>query len=147
MNIREASNRWNVRENTVFDYINKGYIYGISVKNNKIIIPDIPKPYVKRKPKTVKGQDNYIISALNNGCYVNADIMDLSPDKFKERLLALIKSKRIYPRKGSSVDYSSSLDFVILNTTKVDFNINNLIGIQIETNFESQIGLLNLDVL
>ena len=55
MDIRTAAKEWNVSVKTVLNYIEKKYIIGISVKNDEIIIPQIPKPYVKRKPKNNKG--------------------------------------------------------------------------------------------
>ena len=38
MTIQEAAKKWNVKENTVFNYILKGYIYGLSIDNNEIVI-------------------------------------------------------------------------------------------------------------
>lgn len=147
MTIKEAANRWNVKENTVFDYISKGYIYGLAIDNNEIIIPDIPKPYIKKKPKTVIDQDNYILTAMNKGWYVNAKIMGIDQDKFEERLNALIKANKIFPKSSDSIDYSSTLDFVLSNTDtkKIDVTIAPSIDIKptLEIKFADQIGLAN----
>ena len=48
MNVKEASEKWRVSEDTVIKYIVKGYILDLSIENNSIIIPDIKKPYIKK---------------------------------------------------------------------------------------------------
>ena len=145
MTIHEAVNRWNVKENTVFDYISKGYIYGLAIENNEIVIPDIPKPYIKPKPKTVVEYDKYILTAMNKECYVNAKIMGIDQDKFEERLKALVKSKKIFPKSDNSMDYSSNLDFIL--SSKDDKNIVIAPSIDIKPTIEikvaDQIGVVN----
>lgn len=145
MTIREAAKEWEVKEQTVLNYILEGYIYGLSIENNEIVIPHIPKPYVKRKPKTINEYDNYILTAMNKGCYVNAKIMGIDKDKFAERLEALIKSKKIFPKNDNSVDSSSNLDFVL--SYKDDKNIVIAPSIDIKPTIEikvaDQIGVVN----
>ena len=145
MTIREAAKEWKVKEQTVLNYILEGYIYGLSIENNEIVIPNIPKPHIKRKPKTVAEQDNYILTAMNKEEYVNAKIMGIDQDKFAKRLEALIKSKKIFPKNDNSVDYSSSLDFVL--SFKDDKNIVIAPSIDIMPTIEikvaDQIGVVN----
>ena len=38
MTIREAAKEWKVKEQTVLNYILEGYIYGLSIENNEIVI-------------------------------------------------------------------------------------------------------------
>lgn len=145
MTIREAAKEWKVKEQTVLNYILEGYIYGLSIENNEIVIPNIPKPHIKRKPKTVAKQDNYILTAMNKEEYVNAKIMGIDQDKFAKRLEALMKSKKIFPKNDNSVDYSSNLDFVL--SSKDDKNIVIAPSIDIKPTIEikvaDQIGVVN----
>lgn len=145
MTIREAAKEWKVKEQTVLNYILEGYIYGLSIENNEIVIPNIPKPHIKRKPKTVAEQDNYILTAMNKEEYVNAKIMGIDQDKFAKRLEALIKSKKIFPKNDNSVDYFSNLDFVL--SFKDDKNIVIAPSIDIMPTIEikvaDQIGVVN----
>lgn len=148
MTIREAAKEWKVKEQTVLNYILEGYIYGLAIENNEIVIPNIPKPHIKRKPKTVAEQDKYILTAMNKEEYVNAKIMDIDQEKFAERLEALIKSKKIFPKSDNSIDYSSNLDFVL--SSKDDKNIVIAPSIDIKPTLEikaaDQIGLVNAKV-
>lgn len=145
MTIQEAAKEWKVKEQTVLRYILKGYIYNLTIENNEIVIPNIPKPHIKRNPKTVAEQDNYILTAMNKEEYVNAKIMGIDQDKFAKRLEALIKSKKIFPKNDNSVDYSSNLDFVL--SSKDDKNIVIAPSIDIKPTIEikvaDQIGVVN----
>ena len=53
MTVNEAASRWNVNVKTVVEYIVKGYIFDLTIENNRLILPDISKP------KIIKG--NYLI--------------------------------------------------------------------------------------
>lgn len=145
MTIQEAAKEWKVKEQTVLRYILKGYIYNLTIENNEIVIPNIPKPHIKRNPKTVDEQDNYILTDMNKEEYVNAKIMGIDQDKFAKRLEALIKSKKIFPKNDNSVDYSSNLDFVL--SSKDDKNIVIAPSIDIKPTIEikvaDQIGVVN----
>lgn len=145
MTIQEAAKEWKVKEQTVLSYILKGYIYNLTIENNEIVIPNIPKPHIKRKPKTVAEQDNYILTAMNKEEYVNAKIMGIDQDKFAKRLEALIKSKKIFPKNDNSVDYSSNLDFVLLSKDDKNIVIAPSIDIKptIEIKVADQIGVVN----
>lgn len=150
MTIQEAANRWNVKENTVFDYISKGYIYGLAIENNEIIIPDIPKPYVKPKPKTVAEYDKYILTSMNKECYVNAKIMGIDQERFAERLEALIKADKIFPKDEEKIDFISNLAFALCSTETLNRNINITANMNIESllkvNATGQIDLVNTKV-
>lgn len=145
MTIQEAAKEWKVKEQTVLSYILKGYIYNLTIENNEIVIPNIPKPHIKRKPKTVAEQDNYILTAMNKEEYVNAKIMGIDQDKFAKRLEALIKSKKIFPQSDNSIDYSSNLKFVLLSKDDKNIVIAPSIDIKptIEIKVADQIGLVN----
>ena len=118
MTIQEAANAWNVKVNTVFTYIIKGYIYGLTIENNEIIIPNIPKPYIIRKKlKTTSEYDRYILMAMDKGGYVNAKIMNIEQNIFAERLDALIRANKIYPKDNVEIDQTSNLSFVLCSTT------------------------------
>ena len=145
MTIQEAAKEWKVKEQTVLSYILKGYIYNLTIENNEIVIPNIPKPHIKRKPKTVTEQDNYILTAMNKEEYVNAKIMGIDQDKFAKRLEALIKSKKIFPQSDNSIDYSSNLKFVLLSKDDKNIVIAPSIDIKptIEIKVADQIGLVN----
>lgn len=123
MTIAEAAAEWNVSEMTVLEYIHKGYIYGLFVENNTIKFPNVPKPYIKRKPKNVKSQDKYILTAMNKEMYVNANIMDISVEKFKDRMIALERSNRIFIKESAAPDYTSNLDFGLVPAAGGTINV------------------------
>ena len=149
MTIAEAATKWDVTKATVYDYIDKGYIYGLYVENNIIMFPEIPKPYVKKKPKTVNDQDKYILTTMNKDMYVNAKIMDMSEEKFKERIIALIKSNKIYIKKDADPSYASNLDFGLLSSAGniFSFSLNPALTLDcspsVEIKVADQIGLIN----
>lgn len=144
MTIQEAAKTWGVKERTIFDYILKGYIYNLSIEDNAVQIPNIPKPYVHTKPKTIQQKDNYILTAMNKGLYVNAKIMGLDQEKFMERLIALIKSNRIFPKDETVMDYFSNLPFVLSsNLEKNTITIKNELNLNVEAKLADQIGLIN----
>ena len=145
MTIQEAAKAWGVKERTIFDYILKGYIYNLVVEDNLIMIPSIPKPYVKRKPKTVAEYDTYILNAMNRNEYVNAKIMGISQDKFEERLKALTKSMKIFPQNEKQIDYSSNIGFIL--SSKEDKTLVFAPSVDIKPTVEikvaDQIGVVN----
>lgn len=149
MTIAEAATKWDVTHATVYDYIDKGYIYGLYVENNKIMFPEIPKPYIKKKPKNNNQRDKYILTAMNQDMYVNAMIMDMSDEKFKERIIALIKSNKIYIKTDTEPSYTSNLDFGLLSTTGniFSFSLNPALTLDcspsVEIKVADQIGLIN----
>ena len=150
MTIQEAAKEWNVKENTVFDYILKGYIYGLAIENNEIVIPNIPKLHVKTKPKTVAEYDKYILTAMNKEYYVNAKIMGIDQEKFKERLESLIKANKIFPKGDEKIDFTSNLAFALCSTETLNSNINITANMNIDSllkvNATGQIGLVNTKV-
>ena len=145
MTIQEAAKTWGVKERTVFDYILKGYIYNLLVEDNVIMIPSIPKPYVKRKPKTIAEYDTYILNAMNKNEYVNAKIMGISQEKFEERLNALIKAIKIFSQSEGYVDYSSNIGFILAPEEGKNIVIAPSIDIKptVEVKVADQIGVIN----
>ncbi len=149
MTIAEAATKWDVTNATVYDYIDKGYILGLYVENNTIMFPEIPRPYVKKKPKSVTEIDKYILTAMNKDMYVNAKIMDISDEKFKERIIALTKSNKIYIKTDTEPSYTSTLDFGLISTAGNIFNFafNPALTLDCSPSLEikvaDQIGLIN----
>ena len=150
MTIQEAAKEWKVKEQTVLSYVLNGYIYGLTIENNEIIIPNIPKPHVKSKPKTVTEYDRYILMAMNKECYVNAKIMGINQEKFKERLESLIKANKIFPKDEEKIDFISNLPFALCSTETLNRNINITANMNIDSllkvNATGQIGLVNTKV-
>lgn len=145
MDIRTAAKEWNVSVKTVLDYIEKKYIIGISVNDDEIIIPQIPKPYVKRKPKTIKEIDKYICDTLNHGGYTNYRIIGIEKDKFKERLFELMESNTI-KQKTDVNDYETTLNYTLAATAEKSLVIAPTISSTIEMKIADQIGLVNTQI-
>ena len=90
MNIKEASEKWKVKEQTILTYIVKGYIFNLSIENNNIIIPNINKPYIKKwKKDNIHNIDKIILSSLEKVCYTNYKIIGITEEQFYERLKVL----------------------------------------------------------
>lgn len=147
MTIQEAAKQWGVKEKTIMGYILKKYLSGSSIENDEFYVPNIPKPHVKTKPKCVSEQDKYILEAMNKGRYVNANILGIEQEKFKERLEALVRANKIYPKCSNTVDYTSNLGFVLSSSDKKVFDLAVAATIEInptaEVKFADQIGLIN----
>lgn len=113
MTIQEAANRWGVKESTIWEYIGRGYIFNLSVDNNQIILPDIPKPYVKKNLKRASTIDATIVDAIDKNLYVSYTSLGLSKEKFEERLRAIERKECIHKRNESCEDYSTNLNFTL----------------------------------
>lgn len=137
MTISEAAKKWNIKPETIGEYIVKGYILNLQVDNNQIILPDIPIPRVVKKPKTVQEIDYYIIKALNEVKYVSYSILGITQNRFEERLKALEKGGYIFKKEENCNDYSTNLNF-ILNAEKTAKEYH--LHLNISPNF----GLVNL---
>lgn len=146
MNIENAAKEWKVTVKTVLDYIGKRYIIGISIVDDEIIIPSIPKPYVKKKPKTIKDIDNYICEALNHEGYANYRILDIEKEKFEERLRALTDSNMIKQRNPANQDYKTTLNYMLVASAEKTVVIAPTIAPTIEMKIADQIGLVNTNI-
>lgn len=144
MNVEEAAKKWGVKENTVVSYICKGFIHGLYIEDGEIKIPDIPKPYVAKPPKTIPAMDKYILNAMKKGCYVNPKIMNISKEKFEERLKALLKSDMIFVKDKTKDNFNSNLNFALacFGKTSVDLSADIQISPVIEFKVADQIGFV-----
>ena len=113
MTISEAAQKWNVKSNTVLEYIVKGYILNLRADNNQIILPDIPAPRVKKKPTKEDARNIYILNALNESQYVSYPILGITQEHFADRLKALEKSGCIFKRDENCNDYSTNMNFIL----------------------------------
>lgn len=141
MTIQEAAKKWNIKENTVLKYIYKGYILGISVNENHIILPDILKPNVKsNKPKTVALVDKYIMDTLNIFGYVSYPILNIDKEIFAERLNELERKDFIHKKDNNCNDYYSSANFTLAhNEAYKQF----VLSLTFAPTFSPKIGLIN----
>jgi len=146
MNIQTAANEWNVSVKTVLNYIGKRYIVGISAIDDEIVIPSIPKPYVKRKPKTIKEMDKYICDTLNHDGYANYRIMDIDKGKFRERLCALTCANMIKQRDPNTQDFETTLNYMLVATAEQPLVIAPTIAPTVEIKIADQIGLINTKI-
>ena len=140
MTIQEAATKWRVKEPTIRKYIKKGYILG--VEQNQL--PDIPKPYTKAKPKKSSAIDNVIIKTLNLNLYISYAILDLSKDRFEERLKALEQNGSIIKKDKKSEDYTTNLNFALSAKAIKQFNLT--ININTQVKIAPQFGLVNTQI-
>ncbi|MBE6687552.1 MAG: hypothetical protein E7591_10055 [Ruminococcaceae bacterium] len=145
MNFIEAAEKWEVSEKTVVTYICKGYIYGLQIEDDEVLIPNIPKPYVTKQPKTTQSIDKYILKTMEKCCYVNPKIMNISKEKFEERLRALLEADKIFVVDKTKEDFSTNLNFALTynekstNAVSIDVQLSSNISIKVA----EQIGLIN----
>lgn len=147
MTIHEASLKWNISEKTILTYISKGYIYNLSIinndVNNEISIPDIPKPYIRKKPSTIPDKDRYILKSLEKELYINATIMGINQNQFEERLKELLRVQKITKRKQDICDYTSNLNFILApNTNKFTMPTSVTIDMPVKIQVADQIALV-----
>lgn len=141
MNVYEAVRKWNVKETTVIKYICNKYIFGLYVEDGELQFPDIPKPYVKRKPKKISDIDKYILKTLECCGYANAVIMGITEDQFEERIKALLSVGEIYIKDETKEDFSSTLNVALVHNYEKNTRIN--ISPTIEVKLAEQIGVVN----
>ena len=92
MNITEAAAKWGVSTNTVMSYVEKGLINNLSASKNQLILPDIPKPYIKRKGSDKNDQIyKHILKATNEKQYVDAYVLRIDEDAFARYMGELIR--------------------------------------------------------
>lgn len=146
MNIKTAAENWHVSVKTILGYIEKKYIIGISVKDDEIVIPSIPKPYIKRKPKTVDDMDKYIREALNHNCYANYRIMGIEKNTFKERLNEMTAANIIKQRYPDNTDFETTLNYMLVASADKSIVISPTISPKVEIKVADQIGLANAQI-
>lgn len=146
MDIKNAAREWNVSVKTVLSYIEKKYIIGISVENDEIIVPSIPKPYIKRKPKTVSDVDKYIRNTLDHNGYANYRIIGIEDKVFKERLQELTNANLIKQRDPENSDYQTTLNYMLVASVDKAIVISPTIAPTIELKVADQIGLVNTQI-
>ncbi len=146
MNIKEAAQEWNVSIKTVLNYIEKKYIIGISVNDDEIIIPQIPKPHVKRKPKKIRDIDKYICDTLNYGRYTNYRIVGVKKEIFEERLIELTKAELIVQKNPSNPEHETTLNYTLAATDKRSPVVMPTISPTVEIKIADQIGFGNAKI-
>ena len=92
-------------------YLVKGYINNLSIKNNEIIIPDIPKPNINKKAKGAKNIYKEILRVCCNGMYTNAKILNIDNQTFIAYLDNLEKEELIC-KKSNEKDGASTLNYI-----------------------------------
>ncbi len=144
MKIDVAATQWGLTTTTVLKYIYKGYIPGLSIVNNEIVLPELPKPNTTRK-KLNKADiiDDYLCETLSKLQYSNYLIANIAPDDFKDRLEALNKSGIIL-KKVDNPDYTSTLDFYLSSKSK-SISINPTINANVNLNITGQMGGININ--
>lgn len=87
MDVKSASKAWHISEATIWDYVRKGFIRGLSFEDNRLCIPNLPKPYVaKIPPSGAEKTDERILSVLDRGLYATANSMKIEASLFSARL-------------------------------------------------------------
>lgn len=134
MTIAEAARNWGMSERAILRLINGGCFFGMSVRENRLYLPDLPKPYRPRTKKEKAQQiDRCILSALNNSQYLNQIILGVSKQKFSERLDALQNAEKIYQssdierpttKVSSTLGYSISAKQASHNGQGLTLNVN-----------------------
>lgn len=93
MTVAEAAFEWNLNEKTVVEYLAKGYIYGITIENNKIKLPNIRRPKIIRnnaKP-TRENICKWIFEACRDKKYINGAIIGIDNDRFDDQAEAMVE--------------------------------------------------------
>ncbi len=130
MTISEACGKWNLKsEDTVWDYIKKGYIVGLSTENNQIILPDIPKPHIVGKGKKLSQSTmiKNILKACDNMEYISAYILGLTEEQFELIMTELVEQGYLKGKStlnGSNMGYRITMKASEYNKRSFKININ-----------------------
>ena len=117
MTIKEAQEKWGVKDGLMFRYLRDGFLNHISVENNEIIIPDISKP-IRVSPtakKTTLNIYKYIIKACKYSNYVDSFLLrgiGETPGNFKTHINLLVE-KNILRHTEEYVDDTSNIGFTL----------------------------------
>lgn len=140
MTLEQASATWKTSGTTICKWICEGLINNISLKENKLILPDIPKPRIVRKNIEITAEKAYkeILEACNKNEYIDAYLLRISEDQFVN-YITILKQNGLLNGYGidSNIGYSittKGIDFIKSKKRKFDFNVN----------FNTQIGLANI---
>lgn len=112
MTIKEASQKWGLTENTICKYIAKEWFDGIYCEQNRVLLPEIPKPY----KTTLKGNETVerllrtILKACNERRYLSAYMLGVSPAAFFDFIDTLKKEEMI---EGEAQYGASNMGFKI----------------------------------
>ena len=147
MTVNEAASRWNVNVKTVVEYIVKGYIFDLTIENNRLILPDISKPKII-KGNYKKNSSNYykwILEACRDEHYINSEIIGIDEELFDSHVMQLVKEgfliKNSANRTGTNIGYQiTSCGIESLNSKK---NINIPITVNFNFNVNTNIGAGN----
>ena len=95
MTIAEAEQRWKLCKATILGYLADGLIDPISIADNQIILPDIPKPK-KIKSNSKRNSANiyrWILEACFKNEYISASLIGISTDTFDNHLQQLVREQ------------------------------------------------------
>lgn len=156
MTIKQAEEKWDEKLKNIFEYIANGWIKDISINDNQIIIPDMPKPYkIKSNPKrTASNIYKYILLACDSGEYIDSNFMsklNVTPGEFKLCINELLDKKIIRKNEDYKNDYSNigftltldGIDIAKNYTSSPTKLINKLSKFNISLNVITQIGIVN----
>lgn len=149
ISVDEAAKKWGIKPEAVLRYIYNGYIEDLTVTDNKVYLPDIPRPYLSRLKDQKNTADKIcsaILKAYNNQMFLNPCLLSISREKFDFFLCQLEKSGYIDvcdPKadKGSFLRYAiTPLGITMVKSSK-SFNL----SLNVDPNVN--IGLVNNNVL
>lgn len=144
MTIEQAEKKWNVKSATILKYIEKGLIDNLSCKNNILILPDIPKPYIIKNGsnKTVEDAYRHILKACNKKQYIDCFLLNISEEEFVTYRDSLVAEKLLEKIKNAKVG-TSNMGYII--TQKGINAINTKKNIDITLfNLSPKVGLINV---
>lgn len=127
MTILQALEKWDIKEKVLLKMLSDGNITGIRIESDRIILPDIPKPLCipQSAKNTAENIYKYILSAVNSGCYLDANIFGekfrLTDTDFKDFTNELERCGMLR-RKSTYTDSFSTLGFIIAADKLDDVN-------------------------
>ena len=97
LTVKETSEKWGIKEDTVWSYIKKGIILDLQCCDNQIIVPDINRPYIIRKNMVLNDNNIYkcILKASIDNKHLNYLILGIEKDAFKDAICVLEDQKYI----------------------------------------------------
>lgn len=124
MTISETLKKWGISPKTLLRYLDNGIIANVSVTDNIVNIPDIPKPLIPAynakitKEKVVR----YILKALNSFMYIDYKILFIEAEQFSAIMKQMEKNGYI-EKTSDNADYLSTIGFISTeNGDKINAN-------------------------
>jgi len=103
MTLNEAVEKWNISRTTILNYIADGMVYGVTIEEGQLNLPEVPRPK-KIRANCRRNSENiyrWLLKACIQGEYVNAQLFGITRECFRDHLECLVSRDYISLKSGN----------------------------------------------